>query len=140
MSRKTCKTKSVKSSEREQNTPLLLLIATIGNNLNQLFRWGGIVACVYFGGKYWITPLAGKTTLADIVIGLSTPEKVSYWANVVFLIIGLLGVAYGGRQRKLRRNTVSRLQTRNQELEKMLDQGRTSSELTPRGETRPEDM
>ena len=53
--------------------------------------------------------------------------------------VALIGTAYGIQQRKLRRDTVERLQTRNIELEKKIDQKRSSSKLTARGDTRPED-
>jgi hypothetical protein len=43
------------------------------------------------------------------------------------------------KQRKLRRDVVERLSSRVPFLEKQLDPGRTSSKLTDRGDTNPED-
>ncbi len=46
---------------------------------------------------------------------------------------------YGWKQRDLRKTTVERLQSRIKELELKLDSKRSSSHLTPRGDTREED-
>lgn len=82
--------------------------------------------------------------MVDSLAGLSTDAdlQLSFLIDVsVYLawIAGASGVAYGAKQRKLRRDTVERLQIRITELEKEIDPGRTSSGLTGRGDTNPED-
>jgi hypothetical protein len=103
--------------------------------VNNLIRWGGLVMISYFGFLS-AGALAGHHTFADIGIRVLADVRVS---EAVAWIFGGSGVAYGMRQRKLRRDTVERLANRNIELEKRLDPNRTSSQLTPRGDTRPED-
>lgn len=59
--------------------------------------------------------------------------------HLTFLGVGTLGIVYGKRQSILRKNTIERLQSRIQELEKRIDENRSSSGLTSRGDTNPRD-
>lgn len=100
-----------------------------------LIRWGGILGIARYA-YLSIRALAGKNTGADI--------GVQFFANIDVSIAIAWGVAggcilYGARQRKLRKDTVERLMGRIQTLEGQLDPNRTSSKLTLRGDTRPED-
>ena len=79
---------------------------------------------------------AGKETSADIAMSLFGNLEVSL---TLTLFVGAGGFFYGLWQRKLRKDTIERLQGRNQELESMIDSKRSSSNLTARGETRKED-
>ena len=88
--------------------------------------------CAYLS----IDALAGRSTSASFNMGLFGTVEVSV---ALSWTVALIGTAYGIQQRKLRRDTVERLQTRNIELEKKIDQKRSSSKLTARGDTRPED-
>lgn len=103
--------------------------------LNNLIRWGAIVTIFYFGYSS-IELLAGKETLSNIAVSLLTDIKIS--VAIAWTAAGG-GLIYGLRQKKLRKDTVERLQGRIKELELRHDPNRTSSDLTPRGETRPED-
>lgn len=104
--------------------------------LQSAIRWGSIVAVAWFT-RLAIGDLSGETTLADIGINFLGKVEVSV---ALAWTVGALGGYYGYRQRKLRRDTVERLQDRNKELEKRIDLNRTSSRLTKRGDTRPEDV
>lgn len=109
---------------------------------NNAIRWGGAIAIVYFGITRPIEALAGKATLADIAVLVRAQlEKGegNTWALVGSWLLTVLAVAYGWLQRRLRRNTVEQLQGRIQALEKGVNPTRTSSTLTPRGDTRKED-
>jgi hypothetical protein len=103
---------------------------------NTLIKWGGLLGISYFA-YLSIDALAGQTTAADIGIKFLADVKVS---EAVAWIFGGSGIAYGLRQRKLRRDTVERVQRRVEGLEKEIDPKRSSSELTRRGETPPEDL
>ncbi len=92
----------------------------------------GIAYCMYLS----IAVLAGKTTLANIGISFLGNVKIS---EAVAWLFGVSGVAFGYKQRQLRRKTVEHLQTRNIEIEQQIDPNRTSSTLTPRGDTNPRD-
>jgi hypothetical protein len=103
--------------------------------LNNLIRWGGIVLIVryiYLG----IDTLSGKSTLADIGVEFLTDINISI---TIAWLAGIGGLAYGYKQRMLRKDTIERLVGRIQELEGTFDPNRTSSKLTKRGDTRPED-
>lgn len=98
-------------------------------------RWGSLVLIVRYIFLS-IESLAGKITLTDIGINFLGEVKVSV---ALAWTIGIFGAFYGLKQRKLRKDTIERLQLRNTDLETMIDSNRSSSKLTVRGETRPED-
>jgi len=102
------------------------------------FRWSGLVGLAFFGYKS-IEALSGTTTVADIGLSLRTFASVKV-SQLVAWMFGAGGVAYGLGQRRLRRDTVERLQGRIKRYETLVDPDRSSSSLTPRGETRPEDQ
>lgn len=103
-----------------------------------------LLAIVRFGALvllgYWaflaVKEIAGSSTDASIAVEFLANFNVSVtlaWAAAVG------GILFGFVQRHLRRNTVERLQGRITDLETERDPNRSSSELTRRGETRPED-
>lgn len=101
-----------------------------------IVRYGTLVLIVRYV-YLSIDSLAGRQTLADVgftILGNVNVSVVIAWGA------GAAGLAYGWQQRKLRRDTIEYLQRRNIELESELDPNRTSSSLTPRGDTRPEDQ
>jgi hypothetical protein len=102
---------------------------------NNFIPWSAIVILGWFAYKS-VEVLAGKTTLADIGVNVLANVNISV---AIAWTASFLGTGYGIRQRKLRKDTVERLQQRIQFLEGAIDPKRTSSTLTPRGDTRPED-
>ncbi|MEJ2228086.1 MAG: hypothetical protein P8Y67_07595, partial [Alphaproteobacteria bacterium] len=103
--------------------------------LNNGIRWGGLSWLAYCG-YLSITALAGKFTSAEFLVNILAKENISVtlaWS------IGAIGLIYGYIQRTLRKNTVERLQSRIVKLERHIDDRRSSSKLTPRGDTRRED-
>lgn len=98
-------------------------------------KYGALVAVSYFG-YLAVLALAGKYTFADIGISFLSDLTISVSLAWVF---GIVGVIYGLQQRKVRKDTVERLQNRIQTLEMSIDPRRTTSQLTPRGDTREED-
>lgn len=103
--------------------------------ISNLAKWATLALIAYFG-YLSIAVLAGKTTASNIAISFFSDLKIN---KDLALIFGGSGLAYGGYQRQLRKKTIERLQGRIQTLEKCLDQRRSSSKLTTRGSTRPED-
>ena len=134
-------------------------IDSVTKLLRTLLIVGGLMFCidrVSAVGIEW----AGKTTAADINlkadvkaltnlnhIECDCPEaEVIYEVAPYSWVIGLLGflfgsvgIAYGRGQSTLRRDAIERLHPYNRELENVIDGRRSSSGLTPRGQTRPED-
>ena len=107
----------------------------VASVLNNLIQWGGLVAIFYFG-YLTVDTLAGQTTTADIGINFLANIRIS---TALAWGVGAVGVSYGMVQRKLRRDTVERLQGRITKLERREDPNRSSSKLTMRGDTRKED-
>jgi hypothetical protein len=104
--------------------------------LQAAIRWGAIV-CITRYIYLTISKLAGQQTSADIGVGFLADVNVSVF---VAWTLGSAGVIYGYYQNRLRKDTVERLQGRIQALELKLDPNRSSSRLTKRGDTRPEDQ
>ena len=97
--------------------------------------WGALVAIAYWV-HIDIAALAGKQTLAQIGIAFLGDIKIS---DAVAYIFGAAGAGYGIAERNLRRKTIARLADEGRRLEQTLDPRRSSSNLTRRGTTRPED-
>lgn len=96
----------------------------------------GFLTVIAFLGYSSIRVLAGKTTLAEIAVRFITNIRVS--AGISYAVGGG-GVAYGWLQKRLRGNGIKKMAAHIKELEEQIDPGRSSSGLTERGETRPED-
>lgn len=102
---------------------------------HSVVRWGGAIVIMRYG-YLSIVVLAGEHTFADIGVNVLADVRISQ--ALAWLLAGS-GVTYGLSERKLRKDTVERIQGRNQALELRLNPIRTSSQLTPRGDTREED-
>lgn len=102
---------------------------------NNIIRWGGVVLItryIYMG----IAALAGASTFADISVNFLGNLEISAvlaWSGAAG------GIIYGMKQRKLKQDTIERTQARIRKLESIIDPKRSSSKLTERGETNPED-
>jgi|SRR5271165_5603628 len=108
---------------------------TIADAVHLIIPWGSVVAI--FGFMYLMTvQLAGRTTLAQIglnIMGeLKLPQLLAYG-------FGVGGVGYGISERRLRRKKTQEMAEHNAGLEMIIDRKRTSSGLTPKGTTKPED-
>lgn len=95
-----------------------------------------VVGLAFFGWKS-IQALAGQETAADFAVRVLGNIRVNAWAAYV---LGASGIGYGWRERRLRHIVNEKLGTRVSELEQEIDQRRTSSELTRRGQTNPQDQ
>jgi hypothetical protein len=96
----------------------------------------GAIAFIAWCGKEAITSLAGSTTEASILISFLSKVEIS---EALAWIFGIGSIGYGYSQRKLKGQTVERLQSRITMLESKIDPDRSSSNLTKRGETNPKD-
>lgn len=99
-------------------------------------KWGFFGFLVY-QFRLAVEAYAGKITLAGFLVSLG--------ANVTTNLLVSWSVAIGFGiwvflERKLKRDTVERLSLRIKELELRIDRKRSSSDLTKRGDTRPEDQ
>ena len=100
-----------------------------------VIKWAGIVSVVYFISSA-VSDLAGKTTLANIVVQVLQAGSVR---EVVSYAIAGGGITYGLLERRLRKSEIRHLGQQKKELESALDPNRSTSQLTESGETRPED-
>lgn len=134
----------------------------IGSVFKSFIKWGAIAVIAYFV-YLSIAALAGLETFASILVDVSA--KGTAVTNVVseqsielgttaagkfrsdelatygiLFITNLLFFVLYKRERSLRLNKTESLSHHIESLEKLLDPNRTSSELTRRGTTNPEDM
>jgi len=107
------------------------VVSVIGLGL----KFGAIVLTVRYG-YLAVVALAGKSTFADVGFRILGNLKVSEGISYIF---GTGGIVYGVGQRQLRRRNIERIVPLKNELESILDRKRTSSGLTSKGTTRPED-
>ncbi len=83
-----------------------------------------------------VKELAGQNTWAKITVNFLSNIKVS---KIIAWIFGGGAIIYGKNQNKLRKDTVEFFEGRIRSLEAQIDPNRSSSKLTQRGDTRPED-
>ncbi len=100
-----------------------------------LIRYGAIVLSLRYI-YLTVEALAGQVTLAQI--GISFLGNLTLSQSLAY-IFGTGGVIYGYGEHKLRQRTIRRLGPKRKELEVSIDPRRTSSRLTEKGETNPED-
>lgn len=118
-------------------------------------KYGSMVAIVYFI-HLTVGTLAGKVTHADISVNAdlkasgemsidsNSKETISVegicWIPAgLGLLLGIGGIFYGRQQATLRRQIIETFSPYKEQSEMQLDPKRSSSKLTSRGETRPED-
>jgi hypothetical protein len=118
-----------------------LVYVTI-NKFIDMAKWVGIA---YFSYKA-IHDLAGKITLANINMSaiVNQSEKSGIPLNFYilisfFFIVAVISIWYGRREARLRKSTVEDLTKHIATLELIIDQKRTSSLLTARGDTAERD-
>ena len=103
--------------------------------LVNLIRWGAVVL-IFRYGYLTVNTLAGHVTLASIGISFLGNLTVSQSLAYIF---GAGGVIYGLGERQLRKRAIKRLGPKREALEASIDPKRTSSKLTEKGETNPDD-
>lgn len=111
------------------------LVDATASTIQRLIPWTALVLIAYFFHSS-VGQLAGKTTMADI--GLNILGDIRINEALAWAIAGGSGyLAY--KERKLKENTIERLTAQTKKYEQALDPRRSSSRLTSRGKTRPED-
>lgn len=115
---------------------------SVTSTISNIAKWLGIFGISIYVYKS-LAVLSGKDTNANLNFAaiLTTPEApLIPWAIAILGLIALISsMIYGVSQKKLRQDNIAQLEGRIKDLEKMLDSKRTSSGLTQRGQTRPED-
>ena len=101
--------------------------------------WGVVCVCGFVSAVLIARAFAGRATIANIGVGLALRAYAHLGSAKVAWPITFISMIYAELQRRERQRKTMKLSRRNRELELRLDPGRTSSELTPTGETREED-
>lgn len=105
----------------------------------RLCKWIPL-AFMFYVAYLSIAALAGKSTLAAFGIYLVTDLKANkFLSHIVITAFGIGGTSYGYAQKKLQQRNIERMSKVIQNLENKLDPNRSSSRLTAKGLTRPED-
>ena len=105
-----------------------------------------------------VIALAGNNTMADFRVSAladiklqseykqnaagdeSDTQKYLVLATALAITFGIAGLLAAQRQRRLRLDVIEKMSKRIEFLEKMVDPNRSTSGLTVRGETNPEDL
>jgi len=112
---------------------------TLDSVVSRMAKWIPICFICWLG-YLSIKALAGKSTLSQFGVWIATDLKINkVFSHIVTAMFGCGGVTYGYRERRLRQKNIERMGTQQIELEKLIDAGRSSSRLTKKGRTRPED-
>lgn len=125
------------------------LVKFLGAPVVELIRWGFGFGIIYHSSKA-IIAAAGTWTRVDLNATaegtLNYNENVAcsceaYQVPLLMAVILCVGcIIYARKQRRLARDVIERQHHRVEELEKSIDPGRSTSGLTERGETNPEDL
>lgn len=107
----------------------------VGSIVHVGVPWTAAVLIAMFFYKS-VASLAGQYTFAQIGVGFLGDFRISEGFAYLF---GVGGITYGAKRHQLQQRNLERTAKRISDLEKQIDPGRSSSRLTPRGNTRPED-
>lgn len=144
----------------------LALIEKAGDLAQALAKWGSL-AFIFWCCYLSIDSLAGKYTWANIDIDAKASGSITTTENpptqnetnsnlsnvqqcedinailiigsIISLVAGFGGIVYGKSQAKALKVHIETHASQQIELEKLIDPGRTSSNLGANGDTRPED-
>ncbi|HEV2351816.1 MAG TPA: hypothetical protein VG028_18445 [Terriglobia bacterium] len=110
-------------------------LEVINTAIQMNLKVGGVVAiCAIFASA--LKALSGRQALLSmtllLVANLKLSEKISF-------VLGFGGALYGYRQRRLRGTVIEMMSEHQRKLEQTPDPRRSSSEITPKGTTRPDD-
>lgn len=111
------------------------LIDQVAATTRTITRSAAAVACVFFFSRA-VTAFAGQSTSVLVQLVFAMLADVRFVFALGTAAVALV-VAYW--QYRLRQRTIKRFHPRLKELEAMLDPNRSSSSLTPSGETNPSD-
>ena len=129
----------VKQSTESDHKLAFKIIDAITTTVKVVCKYGWPCVCVYFAFRI-VEVLAGRTTDASFALKLA----VSVFGNdrvmkSICAIVSGGSIGYGVGQKRLRQRDIQRLTPRPRQLETVIDRRRTSSGLTTKGTTRPED-
>lgn len=123
-------------SEEDRAAERFFVITKIFSLIEKALKYGSIIACSYIG-YLTIGELAGRETDATLALflDLATKEKKTLLPWVLVLACAIW--AYVERDLRLRK--IAYFHDQNKKLEKILDDKRSSSNLTKNGLTNPKD-
>lgn len=101
--------------------------------LRTLIRWGSFALAVFIFMR-GLTPLSGKETVVTLAVSLLADMKFA-----ISITLAGAAVAWAVVERTLRHRKTEYLQNRIKKLEQQIDPNRSSSGLTPKGKTNPND-
>ena len=107
----------------------------VNSAIQTIIKMSGLVAVSAILGSA-LKVLAGKQTLLSVAMEVVANWKLS--AKISYAV-AVSGVAYGLRQRRLRRLVIQQMSEHQRKLEQALDGSRSSSGITLKGTTRPDD-
>ena len=106
--------------------------------LGAVVKYGSYCFIAYFAFQA-LSQFAGESTQAALAFSYLTSEATGVTISIS-LTVNVMLYIWGRNEKKLRQSTVERLHGRIKELETQLDPKRSTSGLTARGTTHPNDV
>lgn len=122
-------------SQENSDDRTFLMIVEGWKTLRTLIKYGAYCIFAYFAYRA-VASLAGQQTNLFVSLALQIAADVKF-ALTITIAIGAAGWAM--IERYLRKKDMKRLHPRVKELEQIIDPNRSSSNLTPSGNTHPRD-
>jgi hypothetical protein len=95
-----------------------------------------VCTCIYFS----VRELAGRQTWADVEFKVIADLKANkYFGLILPWGVAVLSSGWAVGERKLRQRHINRVSSETSVMQKLIDPGRRSSQLSKKGETNPED-
>ncbi len=118
----------------ERDDKVRLISKTIDGavTLGRTIVWGATIVFIAHYIHLVGVAFAGTTTEANLALSIIANVQADRW--VAYILAGG-GVGYGLHQRRLRQRNINRLTQHTSQLEQRIYPGRTSSGLTPEGNT-----
>ncbi|MBI3775873.1 MAG: hypothetical protein HY273_10030 [Gammaproteobacteria bacterium] len=132
------------SNKREQEITRRMLIIhafeAAGRIGHSAFKYGAMMFIAAQFAPVFIA-YADTTSIHEFTVNSAIDWAINdHLAALLGLVFGVGGIYYGRQERKLNKDTIERLSPYQAQYEREHDPKRSSSGLTPRGDTRPEDQ
>ncbi len=124
-------------AEMQYKTTLMVKVIEASVAIVKVAIWGLVLIFWAHYANESIKALSGKVTMAKFAEKLLASVAINQW--VAWVIAGL-STSWAILERGQKRKKIAELSGRPIELEKLIDPGRSSSLITPRGTTKPGDL
>lgn len=118
---------------RDQTLTRFAFLREMFSTIRTIAKWGGLAVIALFI-YLSVDSLAGKSTEVTGIVGvIASLDRIAPW------FVSACALVWGYAEREVRRRTVKNMSEQKKALERRLDPGVTTSDLTSTGDTNPSD-